>query len=244
MNLRTIPSRALAPIVLGALAPVLFTLPGCIFVVDSDGHMRHALHVGHQNQNTIRGSGVSKTESRTVPDFRKIVVEGSAGLTVKVGEATTLTVTSDDNLVEFVKTEVKDGSLVIGMKPGSYSTNSQMRIAITTPALDALAIRGSSDADLSGLSGESFTAEIFGSGDVRAKGKVDRLEAAIAGSGDLELGALEAREVKVGISGSGDVDVWATETLVASISGSGDVRYHGDAKVTKSIAGSGTIAQR
>lgn len=236
MNSRTIPGLA--------LVPVLLALPGCIFVVDADGYSRYGRHIHDDRADTIEGSGVSKTESRTVTEFHRIVVEGSADLSVRVGEPTSLSVTGDDNLVDFVTTEVREGSLVLGMKPGSYSTRMGVRVAITVPSLDALSIRGSSDADLSGLSGESFSAEIRGSGDVRASGKVDRLDAGISGSGDLHLVGLEARAANVGISGSGDVEVWATETLVASVSGSGDVTYTGEPKVTKSVAGSGSVSKR
>lgn len=227
-----------------ALASFPLAIAGCIFVVDGDGHVRHGRHIDDGNWGLTEGSGISKTETRTVTDFRRIVVEGSADLTVRVGEATSVSVTGDDNLVAFVTTDVRDGSLVIGMKPGSYSTRVDLRVAITTPGLDAVSIQGSSDAELSGISGESFSAQILGSGDVRASGKVDRLEAAVSGSGDLRLDGLESREARVGISGSGDVEVWTTESLVASISGSGDVRYRGDAKVTKSVAGSGSVVPR
>jgi len=228
-----------------ALAPVALAIAGCIFVVDGDGHVRHGFHIDDDDHwGLTEGSGISKTESRAVTDFRRIVVEGSADLSVRVGDATSVSVTGDDNLVALVTTEVRDGSLVIGMKPGSYSTRVDLRVAITTPGLEALSIQGSSDAELSGISGETFSAEILGSGDVRASGKVDRLEAAVSGSGDLRLDGLESREAKVGISGSGDVDVWATEILVASVSGSGDVRYRGEPKVTKSVAGSGSVARR
>ncbi|MFN0009742.1 MAG: head GIN domain-containing protein [Planctomycetota bacterium] len=228
-----------------ALASPLLLFGACIFVVDGDGHVRHGLHIDDdEDWGLTEGSGISKTESRTVTDFRRIVVEGSADLSVRVGDATSVNVTGDDNIISYVTTEVRDGSLVIGMKRGSYSTRVDLTIAVTTPGLDALSIQGSSDAELSGITGESFSAQIFGSGDVRASGKVDRLDAAISGSGDLRLDGLESREVKVGISGSGDVEVWATEMLVASISGSGDVRYRGEPKVTKSVAGSGSVAPR
>ena len=236
MNLRTIPGLALAACAL--------LLPACVFVVDGDGHFHRNYHVHEGGGDTIDGSGVSKTETRTVTDFHRIAVDGCADLSVQVGGATSVAVTGDDNLVGFVTTEVRDGSLVIGMKSGSYSTHVNLRVAITTPGLDALSIRGSSDAEVSGIAGGSFSAEIKGSGDVRASGKVDRLDAVIAGSGDLHLDGLEAREANVGVSGSGDVEVWTTESLVASVSGSGDVRYRGDPKVTKSVAGSGSVSKR
>jgi len=236
--------RAILGLALASTSLVL--LPAaCILVVDGDGgSLHHAFHAHDSRENAIQGSGVAKTEARPVADFHRIVVESSANLSIEVGGATSLSVTGDDNLVGFVTTEVRDGSLVVGMKSGSYSNRLDLRVSITTPALDGLSIRGSSDVAAFGLKGESFAVEILGSGDVRATGKVEHLDAAIAGSGDLHLDGLEAREAKVSVSGSGDVDVWASETLVASVSGSGDVTYRGEPKVTKSVAGSGSVAKR
>jgi hypothetical protein len=231
MNARTIPLAVLSSF------PILW-LAGCVIAIDSDTHWTHSHH------DTIQGSGIAKTEARTVPDFRRIEVRGSADVTARAGEATSLSVTGDDNLLSLLTTEVRDGTLVIEMKNGSYSTHLGLKVSATAPALESVSVRGSSDVDASGLKGERFAVQIAGSGDVRASGKVDRLEAGIAGSGDLRLFELEARDARVDVSGSGDVEVWATEVLSAAIAGSGDVRYKGEPRVTQSIAGSGSVARR
>jgi hypothetical protein len=142
-------------------------------------------------------------------------------------------------------TEIRDGSLVVEMKSGSYSPQIHMRVKATTPALDAIVIRGSSDVDVKGLTGDKFELQVDGSGDAKASGKVATLVAKVNGSGDLNLADVEARDATVEISGSGDVDVWATESVVVSVAGSGDVTYRGDPKkVTKSVAGSGSVRKR
>jgi hypothetical protein len=222
---------------------ITVALAGCVFVVDSDGSHWHDGH--YSNANSIHGSGVSKTEPRTVAEFRRVEVNGSCAVTLTAGSAASVTATADDNLLPLLVTEVRDGALVIEMKPGSYAPQTAMRVVATVPALDAVLVRGSSDIEVSGLAGERFSAEISGSGNVRARGKVDAVAARLSGSGDMRLLDLEAREANVEISGSGDVEVCATEALVASIAGSGSVSYKGDAaKVTKSIAGSGSVRKR
>ncbi len=223
-------------------ASLLTCLTGCVFVLDGDGAHWHD---GRYRNNAIRGSGVSKTEVRTVADFHRIEINGGCDVALTVGSPASLTLTADDNLLPYLVTEVRDGALVVEMKSGSYAPTTAMKLVATVPALDAMIVRGSSDAVLNGLTGERFTVQISGSGDVRASGKVGAVAAKITGSGDLRLLDLEAREAVVEVSGSGDVDVWATEALVASIAGSGNVSYKGEtAKVTKSIAGSGSIRKR
>jgi hypothetical protein len=191
----------------------------------------------------IAGSGVQKTETRSVPDFKGISTAGSVDVTAKVGAPTHVEVSADDNLLQYVTTEVKDGTLHIGMKSGSYRFTRGLKVAITTPELDKVSIAGSSDVDVSGLQGAHFAASIAGSGDLHARGHVDTLEASVAGSGDLKLSELESRDAKVSIAGSGDARVNATQSLEIKIAGSGDVRYRGDPKVKQSIAGSGSVSR-
>src|SRR5206468_9037998 len=115
-----------------------------------------------------RGSGVEKTETRQVGDFRAVEVEGPADVAVTVGSAPSLTVTADDNLLEHVVTEVREGTLFVGMKPGSYSPRVGLKVVATATALDSAKVSGSGDLALSGLSGERFRIQISGSGDARA----------------------------------------------------------------------------
>jgi len=224
---------------------LLALVPACILVVDgdSDWHGPH-WHSESGGKNSIRGSGVSKTETRTVGDFRKIQVNGSCDVSVSVGSAAGLTVTADDNLLEYVVTEVRDGTLVVEMKSGSYSPSVHLKANATVPSLESLAIRGSADADVTGLSGDRFEVSIEGSGDAKASGKVGTVVAKVAGSGDVNVANLEARDATVEVSGSGDVEVWATDALTVSIAGSGDVGYKGEPKLTKSVAGSGSVRKR
>ena len=232
-------ARTFAGVVLIAL------VPACILVVDgdSDWHGPH-WHSEWAGKNAIHGSGVSKTETRTIGDFRKIRVNGSCDVSVSVGSAAGLSITADDNLLEYVVTEVRDGTLVVELKSGSYSPSVHMKATATVPALEAIGIHGSSDVDVTGLTGDRFELSVEGSGDAKASGKVGTVVAKVAGSGDLNLSNVEARDATVEVSGSGDVEVWATESLTVSVAGSGDVGYKGEPKLTKSVAGSGSVRKR
>ena len=224
-----------------ALAAALSLSPGCIIAIDGDGV--HGYSFDHDDD-TLRGSGLMASESRSLPDFERVETNCSADVSIRVGSATSLLVSGDDNLLKHLRTEVRDGTLVIEMEQGSYSPRIALKVAATTPALRALSIRGSSDVEVQDLAGDLFSVEISGSGDAHGSGSVGRLEAGVAGSGDVNFASVEAREASVQISGSGDVEVSATDSLSASIAGSGDVRYKGEPKVTKSIAGSGRVTRK
>jgi hypothetical protein len=195
----------------------------------------------HGSWNQVQGSGVSKTETRTVDAFHAIRLDGAADVTVTIGEQTKVTVTGDDNIVPLIDAKVSGDELVIGSHD-SYSTHIGVKIAIVTPSLDAFELNGSGNVSIKGLSGDTFAARIRGSGDLTAEGTVNSVKGSIAGSGDLKLGDLKAKSADVSIAGSGDATVNAEDSIAASIAGSGDIRYKGNpSKVQSSVAGSGGV---
>jgi hypothetical protein len=150
-------------------------------------------------------------------------------------------VTADDNLLPMIETTVSGETLKIGSK-GSYSTSLGVKIKITAPSLDALAISGSGDVHVKGLKAGEMEAKITGSGNVTLNGGVDRLRVRILGSGDVRAADLAAKDVQVSVTGSGNASVRASEQLDASVAGSGNVRFAGNPpRVQKHVTGSGDI---
>lgn len=192
--------------------------------------------------NTVQGSGVQVAESRTVAAFRSVDLAGSNSVFIRVGEDQFVQIYADDNLIDRVTTDVEDTTLVIGSTPGSYSTNSPMRVEVSVPSLRDVTLSGSGNVLVTGVDGRRFTMTISGSGAVSVSGTTDQLDATVSGSGQAELGGLEARAVRAVVSGSGEIVVTATASIDASVPGSGSIVYGGNPDdVTKSVTGSGEI---
>ncbi|MFN0245213.1 MAG: head GIN domain-containing protein [Planctomycetota bacterium] len=227
---------------LGLALCLTFASSGCIIAigVDSDGDWAES---SWWDSKGVSGSGVEKVETRAVADFKRIQIACSADLSVRIGSPTAVTVSGDDNIVPHLQTEVQNGVLVIKMEEGGYRHRRGLRVTATVPALEGVSVSGSSDVDVSGVSGRSLDLAVAGSGDITASGEVDALSVSVSGSGDLRLFGLKARQATVQIAGSGDVTVHAVEALSAAVSGSGDVRYRGEPTVTKSVAGSGSVSR-
>lgn len=210
----------------------------------------------------VTASGKVVQETRPVSGFTGIALSLPGKVELRQGSPESATVEADDNLVGEIETVVERGTLHLRFKrPVHVSGRSTIRIMVTAPKLDSLAvagsgdivaeslaspslsvsIAGSGDVKLGKLAGDTLKVSISGSGDFRAAGRVGELGAKIVGSGDVDAGKLAARRATVSIAGSGNATVWASESLEASIAGSGDVRYHGDPSVKKSVAGSGTV---
>jgi len=191
-----------------------------------------------------RGSGVAKTESRQVGEFSSIHAEGAGTLDVEVGPGKTgrtVEVSTDDNLIDLITTEVRDGVLEVSAV-GSISPRSDLRLKVAVPALAGIHLEGANRLNLRIDTPGNFDLHIEGAGRVRAAGKVGTLTLHSEGAGDVEANELVAGTVDVQIEGAGKARVNATDNLNAKIEGAGLITYSGDPKnVQKAIDGFGRI---
>ena len=192
------------------------------------------------------GSGVARSESRTVGEFQSIHAEGSGTLDVEVNSAQPgwlLEITADDNLLGFITTAVTDGVLNVSSL-ASLNPKTELRLKISVPALEAIHLEGANRLNLNIDSPADFDLHIEGAGRVKATGKIGRLGLHTEGAGTIDAAALVAREVEVYIEGAGKASVHATESLNAQIEGAGVVTYSGEPKIVeKKIEGIGRIGK-
>ena len=200
---------------------------------------------------------------RPVSGFTAISLSAPVKLELVQGDAESLTLEGDADVIAELETVVEDRTLKIRTKSRSsfHWGNAKVRAKVTARNIEALRISGSGDIaagqlragplklSISGsgdiriatLSATSLEVAISGSGDITLGGKAEGITGTIAGSGDLRAAKLEVRDAKVSIAGSGDVAVWATQSLAVKVAGSGDVKYYGDPSVQKTILGSGSV---
>jgi hypothetical protein len=120
----------------------------------------------------------------------------------------------------------------------------EVEVVLPGIAFRRIGLSGSGSLTLENLSQKELSLRISGSGDVRAQGSVDRLNASISGSGNAKMGDLAVRQLSIKISGSGNVEASPQDDAEIHVSGAGNVRLltrpkHLDSK----ISGSGRIVQ-
>jgi hypothetical protein len=211
----------------------------------------------------ISGSGNVIKQQREAADFTGISVGGSMTVKVKPG-APSVEIEAEDNLQEYITTEVKNGKLQISTKNGySISPRKQIIIYISINEISSVSVLGSGsvkgegafkakdklDVTITGSGSCELNvktlktkAQISGSGSIYLSGSTDKLDVSIAGSGSFKGFEMKSAETGVAIAGSGDVET-AIEggKLLASISGSGSVLYKGNGDVSVKTAGSGRL---
>ena len=193
-----------------------------------------------------RGSGVARSETREIAEFRSIHVEGAGTLVVVVSPgqaARTLEISADDNLLGIIATEVRDGVLEISPS-SSMSQLSDMRLKVAVPALEGIHLEGANRLDLTLDTAGDFDLHVEGASRVKAAGKVGNLVLHSEGAGNIDAAELVARAVDVHIEGAGKARVHATESLKAHIEGAGVITYAGGAKIVeKDIGGIGRVTR-
>lgn len=189
----------------------------------------------------VQGSGISKSEQRTVDSFNRVKIDGIIDVSINFGEAQNVTVTGDDNLLSMIETKVVDNELIIGSS-GSFSTSNGIDIDIIMPSLVACNLDGTGDLTVNGFEGERLDLLTDGVGDITVQGTVGIVHATTDGTGDINLAALVAREAYASTDGVGDITVNATDKVDARIDGVGDIKIIGNPKdVQTSVDGVGDI---
>lgn len=216
----------------------------------------------------IKGNGNTVAIDRSVGDYDAIALAGWFDVDLVDGKEGEITLEGESNLLEYIKTEVKDGKLIIkvekgvNLKPSSWDDG--IRITVPVETISSLALSGSGDVvgkktiktdnfrtAMSGsgditvsVEANSVDAVMSGSGDITLSGNTRDFEARISGSGDIKAYELEADNVDATVSGSADIKVTATKMLKARVSGSGDISYRGNPdKVDTKASGSGDISK-
>ncbi len=193
------------------------------------------------NSNGIKGSGVSKSESREVESFNSISLEGYGTLKISQGDEESVTITTDDNLLEVIKTNVKDNVLTISPSE-SISPKSGLKIDVVTKDIVAVNSDGAATIEVADIVGDSIKFDLSGAATVSGTGEYTDLTVSIAGAGTAKLSEFKSENTKVTISGAGSATVYAKSSVDAEINGTGTIRVHGNPDdVKKTVNGFGTI---
>ena len=213
----------------------------------------------------VTGSGVSRTESRSVHDFDQIELLGAGFVRIAQSAREGLRVQADDNILHYIGTSVDNGVLRIevGRADVTLSPITPITFFINVKKLHGLSISGAADVqlsamhtdslalaisgggriDLRSLAATSLRVDVNGTGDVVMSGKVETQRVSIAGVGSYAGDNLDSAEATVSIAGAGSATVQVRDALDVTIEGTGSVNYIGDPQVHQNINGVGTVTR-
>lgn len=214
------------------------------------------------DQNGIEGSGNVVENERPVEGFDQIVFRSEGRIVLSQGSRESLAVETDDNLLGYVETEVRNGTLEIRTADGvdiDPTDSVEFRIGFVdltrlehagVGSIDlsewstndaTIVLNGVGDILVGTLSGTMLSVQHEGVGTISIAGSVDRQEVTLSGLGEYEAEDLETATATIYASDSASATVWVMDALEAVVSGLGSVEFYGNPQVTETVGGSGAV---
>lgn len=211
-----------------------------------------------------------KTEIRKVSNFNGIKVATGIDLYITMGDVEEVKIVAEDDIIDNLITEVKDGTLRIYMKQSNnwfnWNIGNQTRKAyVTVKELNTINASSGSDVqsentlkgetlEVKASSGSDVTLDIYyksfsldtsSGSDAKISGKTKNFKAEASSGSDIKAQDLESSICRVSVSSGSDASVNVTDEMYAKASSGADVRYYGNPKV-KDIdeSSGGDVSQR
>jgi hypothetical protein len=198
---------------------------------------------------TVRGSGDVVEETRAVSGVTGVNLATIGHLTIEVGDTESFRIEAEDNLMEYLETEVRSGKLRIGTQDKVNLHNTKpVNYYLTVTDLDTIEISSSGDIEAPDLEAERFSITIASSGNLEMGDfEGDALTVKISSSGDVTMGMLNANTLMVDIDSTGNLDIAGGEVKTQNITISSSGKYRAqdlasdEADVRLNSTGSATI---
>jgi hypothetical protein len=211
----------------------------------------------------VHGDGNVVEESRPVGGFSSVDHGGVGDLYIQSGAREQLRVRAEENLLEYLMTEVQAGELVIWKKGVTLFNTRPIEYDLTVGNLDRVALTGAGqihasnldtgplEVELSGtgdiefvdLNAPSLDVETSGVGDVAVSGSVHTQTIRLGGMSNYDGRDLTSSMAEVLIAYGGSATLRVQDHLTVTIRGSGNVYYIGDPIIDSTITGSGTLVK-
>lgn len=192
----------------------------------------------------ITGSGKVRNEERTIQNVSAVNLATVGTLTIQRGDAESLFVETDDNILPLIVTNVKDGTLTIDTSR-SFSSPTALNYTLTVKELNAITLSGAGTINAENLTADVISLENSGSGSMALGDLIITSGADIvnSGSGSTTLRSLESADASLNISGAGGVSIMGlvTTMLEAGLTGSGSATLSGQVSSQKvTVGGNGS----
>lgn len=215
--------------------------------------------------NRIEGDRNVVSQERDIDnDFSRVKVSSGIDLYIKQGDEVELTVEADENLHEYIMTEVDGNQLRIYVDGNIWRAKAR-KVYLTVTDIDELKATSGSDVlsegilkvgdfEVSTTSGADMRIEVDANhitsssssgSDLKIIGRTNTHDTSASSGSNLNAYELESREVNAKASSGADVGVYASEAITAKASSGGDVRYKGrPKKVNKKTSSGGGVSGR
>jgi hypothetical protein len=209
----------------------------------------------------VKGDGNVVKQERKVSDFTSLEVSGAFNVYLYQGKSESLTIEADDNLMQYIKTEMKGDKLEIYTDGKNIKDYTEMNIYLTFEELEMIDISGAVSISGDGrMTFDELSIDGSGASDIKLDLEVSMLRADFSGASEIELSG-EAKAVKfdcsgaseikaydfiieyceLDVSGAAEIAVHVTTNLEVDVSGAAEVKYKGSPKVYSDVSGAASL---
>ncbi|MBT4594724.1 hypothetical protein HOD08_02495 [bacterium] len=180
----------------------------------------------------IPGSGKAVTVEHKLDEVSKVKFEIPGILVVEQGNEDRIFVSADDNLINLIKLNVKDGELCIALDlsdPIRPASPMQFHLFVNKLS-DIKIVGGSQQVEVGAIKNRDFGVELVGSGTVHLVDvEASRFKVKVQGTGNVLAEVVKSNNVKLDIVGEGGIGVKNvfTNKLKIESAGSGKIGVRG-----------------
>ena len=214
----------------------------------------------------IAGSGVSASRKGDAKDFTAVEVSGPFEVTLERGDKFDVTVTGDDNLLEYVEIKNAGGKLSIGIQAErNLRPQLGLRAKISLPAIEAVSLTGACNGSIHGFKGgkqlkvnvigasklegevevDKLSLEAIGASQIKLTGRVHECSADAEAASQLHLGDLAVEKAVVRLNAASTGEVKASDKLDYELNAASHLDYRGSPKIgTSQVEGASSVSEK
>ena len=193
---------------------------------------------------SVKGSGQMGTEVRELSGFRKIDASGVFQIEIVAQKDFSVEVEADDNLLQYITTEVRRGVLKLETER-KLNTSNPIRVRISAPDIEGIETAGAANVILTELKNGSLEIDSSGASKIKVSGETAKLVVDVSGATRVDAEGLTAVDANVEASGASTVELLVNGNLKTNASGASTIRYAGSPRdVVKKSSGASTVSPK
>ncbi|MER2565429.1 MAG: DUF2807 domain-containing protein [Myxococcaceae bacterium] len=208
----------------------------------------------------IAGNGKRVTQAREVPAFSSIEVHSAIEVIATKGDHS-VSLTTDENITQYIETLVTDGRLVLRVRPDVDVSFTPVKIEVSNDRFEGISASGASSVTapatavpklpieasgastviVSGVDSATVTVDASGASTVKLEGKSEALSMNVTGASTVRARPLSANTATLTVEGASLVDLTAATSVTGHASGASTVEISGAGTMNVTSSGASTV---
>ena len=193
----------------------------------------------------VVGSGTPTTQQVSLADFTAVTVDSGFNFVITQASSYRVTVTVDNNLVDYLQVTKEGTTLSVGFKPGYSIQSASPKVVITMPDLSRLELSGGARGTSTGFSSShDLSISASGGGSLVMGGQAASLTIDASGGSQLDLSDFRVGSAHVDMSGGSQATLNLDGRLDANLSGGCHLYYVGNPMMGDINTSGGSVISR